>query len=293
RLEEAERQAREERQAQEGEKERLARLDKAEARKEQERTAARLAEEAEEKERQQEQRDRAAAAKLAAARKAAATEKERATLAREERLAREEAAANRREREIAARERAAELERREERIAAEERAEKDRRAKVAAAREQERLRRLRGQPDDERSDEIEVGEIVVREERRREESAEADLSGWWELTNTIQSTNYSAYQGLRLGYRIQLEQDGDRITGRGQKWSESGRPVSAGARSPIILSGRIDGRRVTLQYTERGARRSTSGSFSFTLSPDGDALRGSFSSTAAAASGGSVARKMR
>jgi hypothetical protein len=104
---------------------------------------------------------------------------------------------------------------------------------------------------------------------------------------------YSAYQGLRLGYRVQLEQDGDRITGRGQKWSESGRQVSAGARSPIILSGRIDGRHVTLQYTERGARRATSGSFSFNLSPDGDALRGSFSSTAADASGGSVARKMR
>jgi hypothetical protein len=289
-------QAREEqkrRSAEQREAERQARLDQAEKRTEQERTATRLAEEKEREQDQQEQRDKAAAAKLAAARKTAATEKERAALkAREERLAREEAAANRREREIAAREKAAALERREERIAAEERAEKDRRAKVAAAREQERLRRMREQPDDERGDDNRVDEVIVREERRREES-EADLSGWWELTNTIQSTNYSAYQGLRLGYRVQLEQDGDRITGRGQKWSESGRPVSAGARSPIILSGRIDGRRVTLQYTERGARRSTSGSFSFTLSPDGSALRGSFSSTAAAASGGSVARKMR
>ena len=276
------------------ETERQARLDQTEKRTEQERTAARLAEEKERQQDQQEQRDKAAAAKLAAARKAAATEKERDAIeAREERLAREEAAADRREREIAAREKAAALERREERIAAEERAEKDRRAKIAAAREQERLHRMRDQPDDERGDDNRVDEVIVREERRREESAEADLSGWWELTNTIQSTNYSAYQGLRLGYRVQLEQDGNRITGRGQKWSESGRPVSAGARSPIILSGRIEGRRVTLQYTERGARRSTSGSFSFTLSPDGDALRGSFSSTAAAASGGSVARKMR
>lgn len=294
-------QAREERKrrlAEQREAERQARLDQEEKTGERERTAARLAEKKEKEQEQRDQQEKAAAAKLAAARKAAATEKGRAAIeALEQRLAQEEAAANRREREIAAREKAAALERREERIAAEEKAEKernekDRRAKLAASREQERLRRLREQ-DDERSDEIEVGEVGVREERRREESAEADLSGWWELTNTIQSTNYSAYQGLRLGYRIQLEQDGDRITGRGQKWSESGRPVSAGARSPIVLSGRIDGRRVTLQYTERGARRSTSGSFSFTLSPDGDALRGSFSSTAAAASGGSVARKMR
>ncbi len=264
---EAERQAREKRQ----DDERTAKIDQ-------------------ETERRQEQQDKAAEQQQAAARKAATTERERATLkAREERLAREEATANRREEEIAAREKAATLDRREEQIAALERAEKDHRAKLAAAREQERLQRMREPRDEEGG----VDEVLVREEPARETAAATDLSGWWELTNTIQSTNYSAYQGLRLGYRVQLEQDGDRITGRGQKWAEDGRPVSAGARSPIVVTGRIDGRKVTLQYTERGARRATTGSFSFTLSGDGDALRGSFSSTAAAASGGSVARKMR
>ena len=117
-------------------------------------------------------------------------------------------------------------------------------------------------------------------------------SGWWELTNTIESTNYAAYRGLRLGYRVQLEQDGDRITGRGQKWAEDGGPVSAAARSPIAVTGRIEGGKVILQYTERGAR-ATTGSFSLTLGGDGNALHGSSSSTATAASGGSVARKMR
>jgi hypothetical protein len=92
---------------------------------------------------------------------------------------------------------------------------------------------------------------------------------------------------------VQLEQDGDRVTGRGQKWAEDGGPVSAGARSPINLTGRVEGRRVILQYTERGARRTTSGSFTFTLSADAAALRGAFSSTAAAASGAAVARRMR
>jgi len=50
---------------------------------------------------------------------------------------------------------------------------------------------------------------------------------------------------------------------------------------------------VILQFTERGARRSTSGSFSWIVTADAGALHGSFQSTAADTSGGSVARRMR
>ena len=288
---------------------REARLEQ-EQEKERKERAARLAEEKKEKQEQQdrlarlEKRQRQAKAaeeKAAAAREAA---KERAALkAREERIAREEEAADRRQKEIEARERAAAL---------------DRRAKAAAAREAEILRREREQGTDE---DDRIARVVERERRARQDeetreaprhsrddedlqdraesrdssrdSAGADLSGWWEVTNTIQSTNYAAYKGLRLTYRVQLEQDGDRITGRGQKWAEDGGPVSAGARSPITVSGRIEGDRVILQFTERGAKRSTNGSFSWTLAPGGRALRGSFQSTAADTSGGSVARRMR
>lgn len=119
-----------------------------------------------------------------------------------------------------------------------------------------------------------------------------DLGGWWELSNRIDSTSYDAYQGLRLGYRVQLEQDGDRITGRGQKWSEDGHSLPASARSPITVSGSVDGDRVTLEFTERGAKRSTTGGFSWKLSGDRSTLRGSFWSTAAQTRGSSVARRM-
>ncbi|HEY4597449.1 MAG TPA: hypothetical protein VIJ02_13705, partial [Thermoanaerobaculia bacterium] len=250
----AEQRAQAEREAKQKEQERLARLEREKERQEQ----ARLAEIAREEQRKKE--------RLAAARKAAESEKERAALkAREERIAREEAEASRREAEIAAREH-----------------EKDRRAKEAAAREEARLQRLREQRNDEGSDQIAVGE-----------SSGPDLSGWWELTNTIASTNYAAYRGLRLTYRLQLEQDGDHLTGRGQKWAEEGAPVSAAARSPISVTGRIEGNKVILQFTERGAKRSTTGSFAWTLAPNGNALRGTFWSTAADTSGGSVARRLR
>jgi penicillin-binding protein 1A len=276
----AEQRAQAEREAKQKEQARLARLEQENEETREKQEQARLAELARE-ERQQ----KAAAERLAAARKAAETEKERAALkTREERLAREEAAASRREAEIAAREK--------------EEKEKDRRAKEAAAREEARLQRLREQRNDE-----DVDQAAMRDRRRRDEdrtdsgdeprNAGQDLSGWWELTNTIASTNYAAYRGLRLTYRLQLEQDGDHLTGRGQKWAEEGAPVLAAARSPISVTGKIEGGKVILQFTERGAKRATTGSFAWTLAPNGNALHGSFWSTAADTSGSSVARRLR
>lgn len=173
---------------------------------------------------------------------------------RREKLAKAEAETNRREREIAAREK--ELQ---------EKAEEER-----AARDEEEA-----EPEEEESP-----------------AQSGDLSGWWEMTNTIQSTNYAQYKGLRLGYRLQLEQDGDRISGRGQKWSENGRTLPSSARTPITVTGRVEGGTVRLQFTERGAKRSSGGSFSWELSADRTALRGSFESSAAATSGRSVAYRM-
>lgn len=122
--------------------------------------------------------------------------------------------------------------------------------------------------------------------------AATNLSGWWELTNQIQSTSYSAYQGLRLGYRIFLKQEGGRITGQGQKWLENGRKVPASRQTPISLSGSIDGSSVEVAFTEHGSQRTSDGRFRWQLSSDQARLQGSFSSSAAGTSGSSVARRL-
>lgn len=199
----------------------------------------------------------------------AQADKERKT--REQRLERAEAEARRREAEIAAREEAL----------------RDERRRQA---EEERLARIEAEERPIPEEEV-VAEVEIEIEDDAVPPA-ADLSGWWEMTNTIQSTNYEEYQGLRLGYRIQLEQDGNRITGRGQKWSENGRAVPAAGRTPITITGTVDGRTVTLQFTEHGARRSTRGGFTWQLSADRTALRGTFWSTAADTSGRSIASRM-
>ncbi|HWM92043.1 MAG TPA: PBP1A family penicillin-binding protein [Thermoanaerobaculia bacterium] len=187
-----------------------------------------------------------------------------------------------------------------ERIEEEERRLNEREAEIAREERRQRSQEDREQRarDEEASrperEEMEEEEEVEEEEAAEEEAAapSTDLSGWWEMTNRIDETNYSQYKGLRLGYRVQLEQEGNRITGRGQKWTEDGRTIPSSGRSPLTVTGTIDGRKVTLSFTEHGAKRSTNGGFTWTLSADRSELSGSFWSTAAKTRGRSTAVRM-
>ena len=118
-----------------------------------------------------------------------------------------------------------------------------------------------------------------------------DVSGRWELSNRIVTTDYDAYRGLNLGYRLTLRQDGRRVTGTGVKVSENGSPV--GRPTPIRVTGRIEGSTVMLSFTEEGTERTSAGTFRWQLSPDGSSLRGSFFSDAANTNGPSSARRVQ
>jgi hypothetical protein len=89
---------------------------------------------------------------------------------------------------------------------------------------------------------------------------------------------------LKLGYEIQLEQEGDRVKGRGRKVTENGAGIRAGAQTPLTVTGTIDGDRLTLNFVERGTRRPTQGKFVLFVDDSGT-LRGRFSSSAARSSG--------
>lgn len=221
----------------------------------------------------------------------------------EERKAREREAAQlaevQRQQEADARRKAEEKEREREaarldRIEAEEKRLAEREAEIA--REERRLRAREDREQRARDEEASAREDAKADQEgeaaEAEEEASTDLSGWWEMTNRIDETNYAQYKGLRLGYRVQLEQDGNRITGRGQKWTEDGRTIGASGRTPITVNGTIEGSTVTLSFTEHGARRSTNGGFTWTLSGDRTTLRGSFWSTAADTRGRSTAVRM-
>jgi hypothetical protein len=123
------------------------------------------------------------------------------------------------------------------------------------------------------------------------ESAD-DVTGSWKLATQVESSSVARYEGLLLGYELQLEQDGDRISGIGRKMIENGSRIDAPGQTPIAVTGIADGERLTLSFVEAGARRATQGTFMLTHDADG-MLRGRFTSDAASSAGSVEARRVR
>ncbi len=123
-----------------------------------------------------------------------------------------------------------------------------------------------------------------------EASASADVSGVWALDTRIESSSVRDYQGLQLGYRLELQQDGARVTGTGVKTVENGRTLGSTAQTPITFHGTVEGERLTLTFVERGLRRTSDGKMILSVNDDG-VLRGRFSSSAAQSVGIVEARR--
>jgi serine/threonine protein kinase len=122
----------------------------------------------------------------------------------------------------------------------------------------------------------------------RHNSPKIDLSGEWKIENTIQSTSFHPFQGLRLGYRVFLSQRGTDLTGTGEKWSEDDKWLPPKAHTPIQISASISGNKIFATFQETGAQRTTTGTFDWTYQPETNSLSGTFSSTAADSRGSSV-----
>lgn len=116
-----------------------------------------------------------------------------------------------------------------------------------------------------------------------------DLSGRWNVINTIQKTAYQSFGNMKIGFRLNIKQTGKDFTASGEKFSENGRNLPAGDRTPIRVTGSIDGDKVVATFVEEGAMRKTNGRFAWRLQRDG--LAGTFVSNAANSSGKSAATK--
>jgi Domain of unknown function (DUF4388) len=120
--------------------------------------------------------------------------------------------------------------------------------------------------------------------------AEQDLSGKWNVVNTVQKTSYQSFQDLKIGFDLSISQNGNSFTGRGQKVSENGRSLPADSRTPIEVKGSINGNRVEATFFEAGTMRKTNGRFVWQIDQSGG-LNGTFVSTAANTSGRSAAKR--
>jgi serine/threonine protein kinase len=125
------------------------------------------------------------------------------------------------------------------------------------------------------------------------EAVAAALGGRWDLVNEVGSTTHPSFQGLRLGYRLRLRQDGRQITGDGEKISENGVLLLPSQRTPITVNGTVEGSQVVLRFTEQGDQRASAGVFRWRISPDGNSLEGRFSSDVASSRGTSVASRVQ
>jgi penicillin-binding protein 1A len=111
-------------------------------------------------------------------------------------------------------------------------------------------------------------------------AAAVDLTGWWEVTNSVDETSDPASRGTRLTYRIALHQEGSKITGEGEQWTETGGPLPAGERTAIQLTGTVSGRQVHLQFVEQAGSRISGGTFRWRLASSGRRMTGSFAGAA-------------
>lgn len=120
-----------------------------------------------------------------------------------------------------------------------------------------------------------------------------DLTGDWLVEDTVQLTAYHSFQGMKLGFRVSLAQQGEELTGLGEKWSENGKRLPTNLHTTIKLTkGTIRGKNVTVTFEEQGAKRTTSGTLYWTYDPTEKRLVGTFSTTSGDTRGSTVATRL-
>jgi hypothetical protein len=120
----------------------------------------------------------------------------------------------------------------------------------------------------------------------------SDLTGEWQVINTIQKTDYKSFDNMKIGFRLKIDQQGKEFTGKGEKFSENGQTLAVENRTPIHVIGSIKGDKVLATFVEDGKLRKTNGRFVWKLQST-DQLAGKFVTTAANSSGRSAVTKQQ
>jgi hypothetical protein len=123
--------------------------------------------------------------------------------------------------------------------------------------------------------------------------AEPSLSGWWELTDVVESAGSRPQAPRRIVYRVLLQQEGMLVTGHGERWAVDGRELPREARSAFRVSGAIFEREVVARFSEPEGGALATTTLRWRISAGGDELRGSFAGSAADPAGSSTARSIQ
>jgi len=118
-----------------------------------------------------------------------------------------------------------------------------------------------------------------------------DLSGKWNVVNSVDTTAYRSFKNMKIGFDLAINQTGTTFTGNGHKVSENGRSLPANGRTPIKVKGSINGDRVEATFFEEGTARKSNGRFVWHIDKSGRGLTGDFATSAARSRGKSAATR--
>lgn len=119
-----------------------------------------------------------------------------------------------------------------------------------------------------------------------------DMKGRWRFTFHIKSSSYKPYVGKSSGYKIYVSQESEKIKCDGEMCWIDDEEIPFSQHIPITMEGQIDGENMSLNYTQKGAKRTTVGELQLKLMPDKNLWKGTFSGTAANTSGTVEAEKI-
>jgi hypothetical protein len=119
----------------------------------------------------------------------------------------------------------------------------------------------------------------------------AEVSGAWAIDLSIQDSGLSTMKGVTLRYFVNVQQDGLKLTGEGEKVCENGKSLDARARTRLeLIGGKVEGDTVTMAFRDHGLKRQTSGTFRL-VAKASDQMDGTFTWTAADSTGALKAKK--
>ena len=129
-------------------------------------------------------------------------------------------------------------------------------------------------------------------EDKRPLNAVQDLSGKWNIVNSVDTTAYRSFKNMKIGFDLSINQTGSTFTGNGRKVSENGRRLASGSQTPIQVKGRINGDVIEATFIEEGTERKSNGKFVWRIDKAGRGLSGNFATTAARSRGKSAAIRL-
>lgn len=120
-----------------------------------------------------------------------------------------------------------------------------------------------------------------------------DLTGKWQMNFIVKESTYKPYINMDTGYVMYLQQDENKVSAKGEKWTLDGDTLPYKNHRPFEFEGKVTRDNFTASYILHGSKRKTVGEFTLVIKDDGRNMEGNFSGTAADSKGIVYAKRLK